>query len=435
MQICILGFGESGYGSLLLSKQLSYDVFVSEINEISEDDKNFLRSNKIDFEDKGHSIEKILKSDMVIKSPGIPNDFEIVQLIKQHNILITDELNFAAQFTNAFLIGVTGTNGKSTIVSMLYHIMKYANYDVDLCGNIGNSFAESLATRDRKYFILEMSSFQLEYWQSKLNIACISNISRNHLNRYNHDYNEYIKTKFNILNNMTEKDNFIYLQQDDVVNQYIKNYDVNKIAIDKNSLSKYNLNDQFSICNCYNAAMAIEMANIIGIDKQTSIQTLKTFVNLPHRVEYITTYNGVKFYDDSKSTTVASTKMALQNFDDHSVILLAGGIDKGNDYNEILSVFKDKVKCLICLGKDNSTLINFFSKIIDQVYGYDNMDSAINKAIECSKTNDNVLLSPMCASQDLFKNYKERGNIFKGKILNDKKSINPKIYDQNDEKM
>ena len=417
MRICVLGFGKSGYGSTLLAKEKFYDVFVSEMNEISENDKNFLYSNKINFEDKGHSIENILKSDLVIKSPGIPNNCKIVQLIKQNNILITDELNFAAQFTNAFLIGVTGTNGKSTIVSMVYHIMNFANYDVDLCGNIGNSFAQSLSIRDKKYFVLEMSSFQLEYWQSKLNIACISNISRNHLNRYNYDYNEYIKTKFNILNNMTENDSFIYLKQEGLINQYIQNYSVNKIAIDENNLLNYNLNDQFSVCNCYNAAMAIEIANIVGIDKQTSIQALKTFVNLPHRVEYITTYNGVKFYDDSKSTTVASTKIALQNFDDHSVILLAGGIDKGNDYNEILSVFKKKVKCLVCLGKDNTTLINFFSKIIDQVYSYDNMTLAVAKAIEYSQPKDNVLLSPMCASQDLFKNYDERGFIFKEKVL------------------
>ncbi len=440
--IVILGAGESGIGSAILAKKQGYKVFVSDIGNIEPKYLHELHSYQIDFEQGHHTESTILDADEVIISPGIPLNTPIVQKLKNKNIPVISELDFAQRFTDGKIIAITGTNGKTTTTSWIYHTFQLAGYNACLAGNIGNSFAKEVATNNYDWYIIESSSFQLDSSYSfHPHIAIITNITRNHLARYDHSMDKYIASKFRIIQNQTASDFFIYNADDKNITNEIKKKNIaskllpfsieqilntdgawienNQIIIQINQ-SKTKIMNVVELAlkgkhNIYNALATALPSMVAEIKNKTIKESLKTFDNIEHRLEHVNTINGVDYINDSKATTVHAAYFALST-QTKPVIWICGGQDKGNDYTELYSVVKDKVKAIVCLGKDNTTIISAFKNIVPIIVDTHSMKDAVNAAYRLAKKGDVVLLSPACASFDLFKNYEVRGEKFKEQV-------------------
>ena len=439
-KLFILGGGESGVGAAILGKKVGFDVFLSDIGSIKEEYKIILSENKIPFEEKQHTEQIILNADWIIKSPGIPKKSNLIQKIIERKILISSEIEFAAQYTTAKLIAITGSNGKTTTTSLTYHIYKNAGYNVGLAGNIGKSFAWQVAEENFDYYILEISSFQLDDIQNfKPHIAMVLNISPDHLDRYEYNYQNYIDSKFTITKNQDKNDYFIYNEDDPMTKNWFQNHNtkaerlpfsLNKriengaFSDNENIIFHINSNtfkmkiNELALTGKHNIAnsMAAGIAGKLSKIKNDFIkQSLMDFEAVEHRLEFVLKINGINFINDSKATNVNSVYYALESMNT-PVIWIVGGTDKGNDYNELITFVQKKVKAIVCLGIDNEKIINTFQDIVSDVVETKSMKDAVNAAYSLGSKGDSVLLSPACASFDLFKNYEDRGNQFKEEV-------------------
>ena len=442
MRLVILGGGESGVGTAILGKKKGYDVFVSDFGKIKDNYKEVLTNYGIKWEDEQHTETLILNADVVMKSPGIPDKAPIVKKLVEKGIPVISEIEFAAPFTTATTIGITGSNGKTTTTMLTYHLLKEAGLNVGLGGNIGKSFAWQVAEADFDYYVLELSSFQLDgIIHYKPHIAIITNISPDHLDRYDYKYENYIESKFRITKNQTNEDYLIYDADDEAINNWFQNNKVNaqlvpfsitqnleKGAFLKNNTMEININEEeFAMettqialegkHNLKNAMAATSVANILRIRKQTIRESLSNFQGVEHRLEKVLKIQNVQYINDSKATNVNATFFALDSMTSPTVWIL-GGVDKGNDYSELMPLVYEKVKAIICLGVENKKIIDAFGNVVDLMVEVDNMHDAVNTARHIAEKGDAVLLSPACASFDLFENYEDRGNQFKREVRN-----------------
>jgi UDP-N-acetylmuramoylalanine--D-glutamate ligase len=436
-KVVILGGGESGTGSAILAKAKGYDVFLSDAGSIKENYKKELLENGIEFEEGIHTQEIILSATSVIKSPGIPDKNPLIQKIKENGISIISEIEFAAQFTYAKIIGITGTNGKTTTTSLVYHILQKAGLNVGLGGNIGKSFARQVAESNHEYYVLELSSFQLDgMFNTRIHIAILCNITPDHLDRYEYKLENYIDSKFRITQNQTSEDYFIYCIDDEITTSSILKVkgkaaqipisikkELSQGAYLKDKTIHFNITqNQFTMSiddlalqgkhNAYNSMAAGISARVLEIRKEIIRESLSDFENIEHRLEFVAKINGIDFINDSKATNVNSTWYALESMQTPTVWIV-GGQDKGNDYDMLLDLVKEKVKAIVCLGVDNSKIINAFSKAIPSILEAQTADAAVQAAYRIAKKGETVLLSPACASFDLFENYEDRGRQFK----------------------
>ncbi len=450
-KIVILGGGESGTGAALLARQKGYDVFLTDNGILAEKYKKELHTSDIAFEEGRHSEEKILEADLVVKSPGIPDNAPLVQKLKAGGTEVIGELEFAFRHANGKVIGITGTNGKTTTTLLTYHLLNNAGVNVGMAGNIGYSFSRMLAIEKHDYYVLEVSSFQLDGLSSaKFDIAVLINITPDHLNRYENSMELYTASKFRICQNMQADDVFIYNASDaNVVNNLaLASTAPARLAVGFNrndELGGWLADEQLHFLNLYgayalpvaglplrgkhniiNMMCAIEVALVCGLSWEQIKGGLQTFKNAPHRLEYICEINGVKFYNDSKATNVDAVWYALESFKE-PIVWIAGGIDKGNDYSQIMPLVRQKVKALVGLGEDNGKLESAFRSVIKEIYSTDSMFTAVKFAFSCAKPGDVVLLSPACASFDLFRNYEERGEIFREATLGLSNMLNEKV--------
>ena len=442
MRLVILGGGESGVGTAILGKKKGYEVFVSDFGKIKDNYKEVLTNYGIKWEDEKHTEALIINADVVMKSPGIPDKTTIIKKLVEKGIQVISEIEFAAQFTNAITIGITGSNGKTTTTMLTYHLLKEAGLNVGLGGNIGRSFAWQIAENDFDYYVLELSSFQLDgIINYKPHIAIITNISPDHLDRYEYKYENYIESKFRITLNQTNQDYLIYDADDEAIQTWLQNNKVKaqlipfsitknpeKGAFLKNNTMEININEEEFLMetsqialegkhNMKNAMAATSVANILRIRKQTIRESLSNFQGVEHRLEKVFKIQNVQYINDSKATNVNATFFALDSMTTPTVWIV-GGVDKGNDYSELMPLVYEKVKAIICLGMDNKKIIDAFGNIVDLMVEVDNMNDAVNTARHIAEKGDTVLLSPACASFDLFENYEDRGNQFKREVRN-----------------
>ena len=427
-KIAILGAGESGTGAALLAQAKGLSVFVSDAGRIAVPYKEELIAHNIVFEEGQHSQETILEADEVVKSPGIPDSAPIVDTIHKRGIPIIAEIELASRYTQAVLIGVTGTNGKTTTTHLTYHLLKEAGLEVDMAGNVGTSFARKVLEKNYAHYVLELSNFQLEgMYACKLAIACLLNITPDHLDRYQGQMAPYIQAKFNILQNMTSADHFIYSQADSYIQAYRQNNTIlprqHPISI-QHSTEADALHSMLTVSNFkllgkhnwFNTLVAVKVAQLLGIDTIKIQAGLATFKGIPHRIEWITKIGGISFYNDSKGTNVAATYSALMSFA-QPIIWIAGGIDKGNDYTILQPLVKTRVKAMICLGKDNTKIHQAFRQLVAPIHETQHVEEAVAMALALAQPEDIVLLSPACSSFDLFKNFEERGERFRRAVL------------------
>jgi len=433
--ITILGAGESGFGAAMLAHLKGFNVFVSDSNKINEERKSEMIKKSIMFEEENHSFDKIKSSDFVVKSPGISNSSEIISKIKSSRIPIVSEIEFASNFSNSFKICVTGTNGKTTTTKLIYHILKGAGLDVGLAGNIGDSFSKMLLSGDKDIYVLEISSFQLDDIKKfRPNISVITNIIEDHLDRYENDFSKYIDAKIKIAKNQKSSDCLIYNSDDKTLLEALKvnRLEVNKIPIGINTKKRnqitldkkilYNKKktimintDEFALKgrhNLLNAMAAITVSDLLKIDNDIIRESLLTFSGLPHRLEKFLKIQGVNYINDSKATNVNAAYYALDSMR-APTIWIAGGVDKGNDYTDLLPIVREKVKAIICLGINNTKIIETFKPVIEIIVETESITEAVKVANKIAIKKDNVLLSPACASYDLFNNYEDRGDQFK----------------------
>jgi UDP-N-acetylmuramoylalanine--D-glutamate ligase len=440
-RLVILGGGESGVGTALLGKEKGYKVFVSDKGIIKEKYKKVLIHNEIEWEEHQHTEPKILNADVVMKSPGIPDKVSIVQQLIRKGIPVISEIEFAAQYTNATLIGITGSNGKTTTASLTYHILNQ-ELNVGLAGNIGESFAKQVVENDYKNYVLEISSFQLDGTVDfKPKIAVITNITPDHLDRYDYQFEKYIASKFSIAKNQTKEDYLIYDADDKVISNWLREHSIqstllpfsltkeveNGAYLDKENIIVTIDNNQIIMPttnlslegkhNIKNAMAASTVGHLLKIRKQTIRESLENFQGVEHRLEYVLKINKVQYINDSKATNVNATYYALESMD-APTIWIVGGEDKGNNYEELFPFVNEKVKAIICLGVDNEKLKNTFRGMVDIMVETQFMSEAIKIAYKVAETGDNVLLSPACASFDLFENYEDRGRQFKEAVRN-----------------
>jgi len=439
-RVVILGAGESGTGAALLAKANGFDVFVSDQGSIKEKYKTELRSESIAYEEGVHSTDFILNAQLIIKSPGIPDKAEIIKSAKSKGIEIIDELEFAFRYLKGKVIAITGTNGKTTTTLLTYHLLKTAGFNVALAGNVGESLARKVAKENHDWYVVEISSYQLDGTVSfRPEIGILLNITPDHLDRYEYKMENYINSKFKLIQNMTSANQFIYYADDAVTGTQVstRNITVNKIPIslkDKSTPAHYdgaqmvfNLGAQpFCISqsdttlkgahNLINTLSAVTAVFFAGADLGSIKAGLKSFKNAPHRLESVASIQGVEFVNDSKATNVDSVVYALGSFT-QPLIWIAGGIDKGNDYNLIKDDVAKKVKTLICLGKDNSKLKEFFGDVVPKILETQTVKELVRLALKAAQEGDVVLLSPACASFDLFKNYEDRGDQFREAVL------------------
>lgn len=436
-RIVILGGGESGVGAALLCKQQGYDVFLSDGGKIKDHYKDELESNNIEFESGGHTAEKILSATEVMKSPGIPSSNPIVKEILAHQIPVISEMELAYRYKgNSRIIGITGSNGKTTTSSMIYQICKTGGLNCALVGNIGNSIARQITTDPKPLYVVEISSFQLDDIISfRPDVAVLTNITEDHLDRYEYDFEKYIAAKFNIVKNQTEHDFFIYNADDPVTVKYLDQYPFNskplpismqrempKGAYIKDDHMHVKQADPLTMSifdfalkgkhNQYNTMAAAVASSVVGIRKEKIRDAVASFESLEHRMEKVATIRGVEFINDSKATNVNSAWFALESME-KPVVLILGGVDKGNDYELIKDMVAEKVKAIVCMGLDNSKIHEAFSEVVERIVDASSADEAVKKAYALSIKGDLVLLSPACASFDLFKNYEDRGEQFK----------------------
>jgi len=437
-KIVVLGAGESGVGAAMLAKKQGFDVFVSDFGPIATQYKDQLIELEVTFEERQHTFEEILKADEVIKSPGIPDTVQIIKAIKEKNIPIVSEIEFAKRYTKAKTVCITGSNGKTTTTMLTYHILKKAGLNVGLAGNVGNSFAALVAKSDFDWYVLELSSFMLDdMYQFKADIAVLLNITPDHLDRYDYKMNKYAASKMRIVNNQSSADHFIYCADDEETLEVLKRTTVNStmhpFSIRKktehgaylendNIHININLNDQLTMSitelalqgkhNIYNSMASGIVAKILDIRNITIRESMGDFKNIEHRLEHVAKISGVEYINDSKATNVNSTWYALESVGT-DVILIMGGVDKGNDYSMLKEMVQKKVKAIICLGKDSKRIHEAFEDDVEIIVNTFSAHEAVQIAYHLAKKGDTVLLSPACASFDLFKNYEDRGNQFK----------------------
>ena len=441
-RLVILGGGESGVGSAILGKKKGYEVFVSDIGSISNTYKEVLLHHKINFEERQHTNALILNASLIVKSPGIPESVPIVQQLYQKGISVISEIEFAAMFSNATIVGITGSNGKTTTSLLTHHLLKAAKMNVGVAGNIGTSFAQQIAEEKFTSYVLELSSFQLDGIKDfRPHIAIITNITPDHLDRYENDFNQYVASKFNITKNQKENDFLLYDADDQTISQWLENHKtraklvpysikreldygaflkdnkiITKINTEKFSMeiAKLRLQGKHNIKNTMAGALASQLLNVRS---QTIKDSLTNFEGVEHRLENVQKINGVQFINDSKATNVNATFYALEYLKE-PVVWIVGGVDKGNDYEELLPLVREKVKAIVCLGLDNEKLKSVFFNVVDIMIETAGAEEAVKVAYKLSQRGDTVLLSPACASFDLFENYQDRGRQFKDAVRN-----------------
>lgn len=446
MKLVILGGGESGVGAAILGKAKAYDVFVSDFGDITQDYKDVLLHHNIAFEEGKHTEEKILQAELVVKSPGIPCDAAIIKFIRAKGIKIISEIEFASAYTNAFLVAITGCNGKTTTTLLTYHILKKAGLNVGMAGNIGQSFALQVATCNFDYYVLEISSFQLDdIYNFRPQIAIITNISEDHLNRYQYKMQNYIDAKMKITQNQTADDILIYDADDDYIklelhkskaqkypftvlnsaSDFLDKTDgaqlIDNIITIKIKQEKYQMENSILALtgkhNIKNAMAAAMTSTLLKVRKETIRESMEDFEGAEHRLEKVLKIQNVQYINDSKATNVNATFYALECMDTPT-IWIVGGVDKGNDYTSLLPMVRENVKAIICLGIDNKKLLETFGNVVDFIIETAGMEEAVKVAHKLAESNDTVLLSPACASFDLFKNYEDRGQQFKEAVRN-----------------
>ena len=437
-RIVILGAGESGVGAAILAKLQGYDVFVSDGGKIKDEFKKELTQYKIEFEEAEHSEEKIFSAKEIMKSPGIPEKNELIKKIRAKGIEIISEIELAYRHKgDSKVIAITGSNGKTTTTSLIYHICKTANLDCALVGNIGFSFAKQVAVEPKPLYVIEVSSFQLDDIKTfKPDVAVLTNITEDHLDRYEYNIKNYINSKFKIIQNQTQEDVFIYSLDDETTTQNITNYSIQSTLAPftmskqlpqgayllnakmhlkwKNEEMQMNISD-FAIKgkhNQYNSMAASLAATAVDIRKEKIREALQTFESLEHRMEPVVTIKGVEFINDSKATNINSTWFALESMEKPTILIL-GGVDKGNDYSLIKDLVKEKVKAIVCMGTNNLKIHQAFREVMPLIVNTSSTSEAVQAAFHFAEKGDCVLLSPACASFDLFKNYEDRGNQFK----------------------
>ena len=441
-RLVILGGGESGVGTAILAKKENFDVFLSDRGLIKEKYKQLLEEHGIVYEEGQHTEELILNADEVMKSPGIPKKAELIQKLEEKGVSIVSEIEFASRYTDAKIIAITGSNGKTTTTSLMYHILKQAGLNVELGGNIGKSFAKSVAEDNFDYYVLEVSSFQLDDIKTSFKpyVATLLNITPDHLDQYNYQFDLYAQSKFRITMNQDENDYFIYNLDDPKTMEMIDQITIRSIrkpftmmdaaqdAYANNELFRVNeTNGDFSMNvnelgligkhNVSNSLAAAVAAKIINIHNEDLKRSLSDFKSVEHRLEPVLTIGGIDFINDSKATNVNATYFALDSMNVPTVWIV-GGVDKGNDYNELMSLVREKVKAIICLGIDNSKIIAAFGNVVDDLIEVNTMNDAVRMAQRYTEKGDAVLLSPACASFDLFENYEDRGRQFKQAVYN-----------------
>lgn len=435
-RIVVLGAGESGAGAAILAKAKGFDVFVSDMAEIKEKYKKLLNEHAIEWEEGQHTPEKILNADEVIKSPGIPKEAPMVQRLMEQGTHIINEIEFAGRYTHSKMICITGSNGKTTTTSLIYHIFKNAGYDVGLAGNIGNSLARQIAEDPHEYYVIELSSFQLDdMYDFRANIAILLNITPDHLDRYEHQFEKYADAKMRILQNQTPEDSFIYWNDDPMLKKELEKFEVKAIQYPFSELKKkgcigyieegqyiieeptpFNMEQEdLSLTgkhNVYNSLAAGIAANISGIKKEDIRKSLSDFPGVEHRLEKVCKVAGVQYINDSKATNVDACWYALESMRTPTILIL-GGLDKGNDYTAIKDLVKEKCVGLVYLGADNQKLHENFDDLGIPVRDTHSMRACVDACYEMAKAGDTVLLSPCCASFDLFNNMADRGRQFK----------------------
>ena len=427
-RIVVLGAGESGSGAAILAKEKGFDVFVSDCGTISEPYRALLDQNGVPWEDGKHSEELILNADEVVKSPGIPLTAPLIQKLQAQGTPIISEIEFASRYTNAKMICITGSNGKTTTTSLIFYILKQAGLNVGLAGNIGNSLALQVAHEDHDYYVIELSSFQLDnMYDFKADVAILLNITPDHLDRYDYKFQNYVDAKFRITRNQTKEDSFIYWAEDPVIDKEMKKIQLgatlypyglsvpNPLPVSEEELA---LKGRHNVLNSMAATIA---ANVVGIKKEVIRESLKTFQGVEHRLQYVATVRGVRWINDSKATNVNSCWYALESMTTPTVLIL-GGKDKGNDYSEIDELVKEKCHTLVFMGLHNEKLHEHFSQLVEsqkskverpiQIIDTNNLHDAVQAAYHAAHEGDTVLLSPCCASFDLFKSYEDRGEQF-----------------------
>ncbi len=439
-RLVIVGGGESGVGAAILGKKQGFEVFLSDKGALKEEYKKVLTEKEIPFEEKQHTEEKILNADWIIKSPGVPQKAPIIQKIKEKGILISSEIEFASRYTNAVLITITGSNGKTTTTSLTYHLFKKAGYNTGLAGNIGKSFAWQVAEENYEYYILELSSFQLDDIQEfKPHIAMVLNLSPDHLDQYDYSYQNYADAKFKITQNQDKNDFFIYNLNDEMTQKWMKTHKTQAqlipFSLDKQvetgaysdnenvytkineetlemKISELALTGKHNVANSMAAGIAGKLSKI---KNEFIKQSLMDFEAVEHRLEFVLKINGINFINDSKATNVNSVYYALESMKT-PVIWVVGGTDKGNDYTELIPFVKQKVKAIVCLGLDNQKILDTFKDMVPNMVETKSMKDAVNAAYMYGTKGDTVLLSPACASFDLFQNYEDRGKQFKEEV-------------------
>lgn len=436
-RLVVLGGGESGAGAAVLGKVKGMDVFLSDMGSVPEKYKQLLEEYGIPYEEGRHTEELILNADVVVKSPGIPPYAPMVEKIAAKGIPVLSEIEFAAGFTDAKMVCITGSNGKTTTTLLTYHILRKAGLDAGLAGNVGKSLALQVAVEPHDIYVIELSSFQLEnMYQFKANIAVIMNITPDHLDRYDHKMENYVAAKFRILQNQTRDDYFVYWQDDPIIREQIRHVQSEALrlpfGVDREEGSAAFVEDgivHFStptevweiprdrlalsgLHNLYNSMAAGISASVLKIKKERIREALEDFEAVEHRLEFVDTVEGVRWVNDSKATNVNSTWYALESMNTPTVLIL-GGKDKGNDYSEIEELVKEKVKAIVCMGKDNAKLLKFFTGKVPVIADTHSLEEAVAECRRLASEGDTVLLSPCCASFDLFKSYEDRGEQFK----------------------
>ena len=436
-KISILGAGESGVGAAILAKKQGWEVFVSDFGSIKDEFKNELTENGFNWEEGKHSEDIILNSDLIIKSPGIPDKAPIIKKLKEKGIKIISEIEFGGYYSKAKTICITGSNGKTTTTMLTYHILKKAGLNVGLAGNVGKSYAKQIANDDFDIYVLELSSFQLDdMFEFKADIAVLMNITPDHLDRYNYEMQNYVDSKFRIIQNQTNENWFIFNYDDPIIQAEISKKEIKAkqapFSLNKQlEIGGYASEEQITINtnnkqfimsihelalkgkhNAQNSLASGIAAKILEIRSESVRESLSDFVNVEHRLEFVAKVHGIEFINDSKATNINSTWFALESMDKPTVWIV-GGVDKGNDYNELMALVKEKVKAIICLGEDNSKIIEAFTGVVDTIVEAKSAFEAVSYGYRLARKDETVLLSPACASFDLFENYEERGNLFK----------------------
>ena len=434
--IVILGAGESGVGAALLAKKQEWNVFVSDAGKIKADYKTELDNNQIEWEENTHSTDRIFQAELIVKSPGIPEKTDLMRALRNKQVKIISEIEFAGYYTRGKSICVTGSNGKTTTTMLTHHILKKAGWDVGLAGNVGKSFAKQVAEGDHDWYVLELSSFQLDdMFDFKADIGILTNITPDHLDRYENQMQKYVDSKFRILNNQNHEDWFIYNYDDPIIREELSKRklsmnlapfslkeEIKVGAYAVNNQLIINIKDQLTMSihelalkgkhNTQNSLAAGIAGRLVEIRKSVVRESLEDFENVEHRLEFVAKVNGIEFINDSKATNINSTWYALETME-NPVVWVMGGVDKGNDYSELSNLVKDKVKAIICLGIDNQKIIKAFGHLVETIVEVGSATEAVAYAYRLAKKNETVLLSPACASFDLFENYEDRGNQFK----------------------